>query len=184
VRGGSSPAASCALRLKPGSVVADIGAGSGCLLPHLSRAVRPSGTVYAQEVQPSFLPELRHRSAKLKNVRVLLGTPSDPRLPKTSMDCFVLLAVCHEIEWPLVFLRALRQAARSGARLAIIDFDASRKGDPPAPQGHQIADVQVIAEAQACGWRLVERHEWLPSQFFLLFQIVPDKALPERPLST
>lgn len=158
------------LRLQPGQTVADVGAGSGYLLPYLSRAVGPSGRVYAEEIQAGFLPALRRRATSLRNVHVVLGTADDPRLPAHSINCFVLLTVYHEVERPVPFLHTLHRAAQPGARLAIIDFDAARHGDPPAPAGHQIADVTVIAEAQAAGWQLAERHEFLSSQFFLVFR--------------
>lgn len=158
-----------ALGLKPGDKIADIGAGSGYLLPYLSRAVGPSGVIYAEEIQASFLPALKRHARQLGNVRVLLGSADNARLPPRAINCFVLLTVYHEVQQPVKLLRTLRGAARSGARLAIIDFDGFRKGDPAAPVGHQIADVQVIAEAKAAGWQLVERHEWLGSQFFLIF---------------
>ncbi|HZP80442.1 MAG TPA: hypothetical protein VFB21_02275, partial [Chthonomonadaceae bacterium] len=50
-----------ALQLRPGGVVADIGSGSGYLLPYLSRAVGPKGIVYAEEIQEDFLPALQRR---------------------------------------------------------------------------------------------------------------------------
>lgn len=158
------------LRLRRGASVADVGAGSGYLLPYLSRAVGPRGVVYAQEIQNEFLPMLNRRARKLGNVRTVKGTADDARLPRRTIDCFVLLTVYHEVQQPVAFLKSLHRAARSGARLAIIDFDADRKGSPPAPIGHEIADVQVIAEAQAAGWLLAQRHEFLSSQFFLIFQ--------------
>jgi hypothetical protein len=64
----------------------------------------------------------------------------------------------------------LRRYAAPGARLAIIDFDAGRKGNPPAPVGHEVAEQAVIAEAREAGWALKERHDFLPSQFFLVFR--------------
>jgi predicted methyltransferase len=159
-----------ALRLKPGEAVADIGAGSGYLLPHLSRAVGPAGTVYAEEIQEAFLPALRRHAERLGNICVALGTPDDPNLPPERVDCFVLLTVYHEIERPSVFLRALQKSARTNAKLAIIDFDPDRKGDPPPPPGHSVREDDVIAEARAAGWKLKERHTLVPSQFFLIFR--------------
>lgn len=164
-----------ALRIPPGAVVADVGAGSGYLLPYLSRAVGPKGTVYAEEIQADFLPDLRRRAKALGNVKVVLGTADDPRLPRDGIDLFILLTVYHEVQQPITFLRRLRDFARPGARLAIIDFDARRNGTPPAPAGHELPEADVLAEARAAGWELAERHEFLSSQFFLVFQL-PDAA--------
>jgi predicted methyltransferase len=159
-----------ALRLKPGDAVADIGAGSGYLLSYLSKSVGPTGTVYAEEIQEEYLPDLERRAEALRNVRVVLGTAGDPKLPSRSVDCFVLLTVYHEVQQPVSFLHTLQAAARPGARLAIIDFDASRKGDPPAPAGHELPEGDVLVEARAAGWELAERHEFISSQFFLVFR--------------
>lgn len=159
-----------ALGLRPGETVADVGSGSGYLLPYLSAAVGPRGRVLAEEIQASFLPALRQRAARLGNVEVVLGTARDPGLPPGRVDCFVLLTVYHEVEDPPALFRALRRAARPGARLAILDFDGARHGIPPAPRGHQISAAVVEREAAGSGWRLAARHEFLSSQFFLVFQ--------------
>jgi predicted methyltransferase len=159
-----------ALRLRPGDVVADVGAGSGYLLRHLSRAVGPRGTVYAEEIQKEYLPELRSRARQLGNVRVVLGTPTDPKLPAGAIDCFVLLTVYHEVRQPVELLRVLRRAARPDAQLAIVDFDGARKGNPPAPDNHQVPEQDVIDEARRAGWVLDRRHEFLGSEFFLVFR--------------
>ena len=159
-----------ALGLRPGETVADVGAGSGYLLPYLSRAVGPSGVVYAQEIQPTFIPRLQERARELPNVRVVLGTAVEPNLPRAGIDCFMMLTVYHEVQQPIEYLRRLRAYARPGARLAILDFDAGRNGSPPAPRGHEVAERDVLAEARAAGWELAERHEFLSSQFFLVFR--------------
>ena len=159
-----------ALKLQSGETIGDVGAGSGYLLPYLSKAAGPKGTVYAEEIQEDFLPMLQKRATKLPNVHVLLGTAEDPHLPTHSIDCYVLLTVYHEVEKPVAFLKTLLLSAHPQARLAIIDFDARRKGNPPAPVGHEVATETVIAEARAAGWELQERQEFLSSQFFLIFR--------------
>lgn len=164
-----------ALRLKPGETVADVGAGSGYLERRLSQAVRPQGRVCAEEIQPAFMPPLRRRAKAMPNVRVILGTADDPRLPVQGVDCFVLLTVYHEVQQPTAFLQTLHRFARPGARLAIIDFDDTRHGMPPAPVNHWVAESDVLAEAKAAGWTLAERHEFLSSQFFLVFQSITSR---------
>jgi ubiquinone/menaquinone biosynthesis C-methylase UbiE len=148
-----------------------VGSGSGYLLPYLSKAVGASGKVYAEEIQKEFLPGLGKRTAKLGNVKVVLGNTADPQLPPRSIDCFVLLTVYHEVQNPVAFLQRLRQSAKPGAKLAIIDFDPDRHGEPPTPGNHWVLEADVLKEAQAAGWRLAERFEFISSQFFLVFKV-------------
>ncbi len=160
------------LRLKPGEIVADIGAGSGYLLPYLSRGVGARGCVFEEEIQAAFLPTLRQKAQSHRNVHVILGRADDPKLPRGSVDCFVLLTVYHEVENPVAFLQTLRKSASPDARLAIIDFDAGIKGDPSAPEGHWVGEQDVIREAEEAGWELAERQDFLrhASQFYLIFR--------------
>jgi predicted methyltransferase len=158
-----------ALRLQPGQNVADVGAGSGYLLPYLSGAVGPRGRVYAEEIQREFLGALRRRARALRNVTVVLGRPDDPGLPPASVDCFVLLTVYHEVEEPVAFLQSLHRAARPNARLAIIDFPPTADPTVPSPPPHQLPEDDVLREARAAGWQLLERHRFLRYQYFLVF---------------
>jgi len=159
-----------ALQLRSGATVADVGCGTGYLMPYLSRAVGPTGRVLSEEIQEEFMPGLRQRAKGLGNVEVNLGTAEDPNLLTRNVDTFILLTVYHEVDHPVDFLKALRKYGRPDARLAIIDFDANRHGEPPAPDGHQVAESAVIQEAAAAGWQLTKRHEFIPSQFFLVFR--------------
>ncbi|MBM3457307.1 MAG: methyltransferase domain-containing protein, partial [Armatimonadetes bacterium] len=154
-----------ALELQPGDTVADVGTGSGYLLPYLSRAVGREGLVFAEEIQAEYLPALERQAAALGNVRVVLGTATNPRLPPNSLDCAVLLTVYHEVARPLVLLRALAACLRPGGRLAIIDFDPDRGGDPPPPAGHAVRERDVRAAAAATGWIVEQQVELHPSQF-------------------
>src|SRR5689334_24506922 len=72
-----------ALKLKPGMVVADIGAGVGYMSLRMARRVGPTGRVYANDLQPEMLAKLRENAAraKLENVVTVLGDVTDPKLP-------------------------------------------------------------------------------------------------------
>src|SRR4029453_17445095 len=72
------------LGIADGSVVADLGAGGAWFTLHIARRVGPNGIVYAEDVQPAMLQVIRQRMQveNLMNVRPILGTQSDPRLPK------------------------------------------------------------------------------------------------------
>lgn len=113
-----------ALELHEGMIVADVGAGTGLFLASLSRAIGPSGKLYALDIVPEFLAHLRERVASeaLINVEVLAVTPTDPKLAPASVDLLFLCDVYHHIEFPSLVLPQLRAALRPGGRLVIVDF--------------------------------------------------------------
>ena len=76
--------------------------------------VGPKGLVIAQDIVPRYLDQLKNRVAKAgyKNVRFLLGSPSNPRLPAASVDRALLIHMYHEIGQPYALLYRLRDALR------------------------------------------------------------------------
>jgi arsenite methyltransferase len=162
-----------ALNIQPTDTIADIGTGSGYLLPHFLKKLGPHGRLYAEEVQENYLPLLRKRAKGHPQVQIVLGTEIDPKLPSRNVDTFVLLTVYHEVQRPVFFLQKLRRYAKPGARLAIIDFDPTLKGKRHLPpEGHNVEANAVKKEAEAAGWKLEHTHTFLQdaSQFFLVFK--------------
>src|SRR6188472_1141598 len=100
-----------ALELKPGMVVADIGAGSGYYSSRIAKRVGPTGRVYATDIQPGMIALLdrRIKSEGLTNVTTVLGGLADPRLPPKSIDLAIMVDVYHELQEPQVFLHALKE---------------------------------------------------------------------------
>ncbi len=159
-----------ALGLRPGQTVADVGAGVGYHAWRLSARVGPTGTVYATDVQPEMLALLRANMAQrdVRNVVPVLATRDSTGLPEASLDLLLLVDVYHEAPDPRAFLGQLRRALKPTGRLALVEFRAE---DPEVPirAEHKMTADQVIAELAQGGFRLAERHEFLPWQHLLLF---------------
>jgi ubiquinone/menaquinone biosynthesis C-methylase UbiE len=168
-----------ALHIQPTDTIADIGAGSGYMMPYFLKSITPKGHLYAEEVQESYLPMLKSKAKDHSNVTIILGTETDPKLPnknRQDIDIFFLLTTYHEVQKPVFFLQQLKSYAKPEARLAIIDFDETIKGKRyPAPQGHSVTASAVRKEAEAAGWQYETEHDFLKdsSQFFLVFRNTP-----------
>lgn len=160
------------LGVGPGLAVADIGAGAGYYVRHLSRRVGPAGRVFAQDVEPRYLDGLRRRVARegWGNVSLVLGAPHDPRLPPRSVDLALLVHMYHEIEQPFGLLHNLVPAMRPGGRVAILDVDG------PIRQ-HGTPSALLRCELAAVGYREVAWH-WIEARSVYLAVFAPPAAPP------
>jgi predicted methyltransferase len=166
-----------ALGLRPGDVVADIGAGSGYYTVRLARAVGATGRVVATDLQPGMLDLLRAAVARerLSNVEVVQGGADDPNLPPRTFDLLLMVDVYHELASPQVFVRKLEAALKPGGRLVLIEF---RKEDPRVPirEEHKMSVEQVRQELAADGFRIERVIDVLPWQHIIVLR--PDRVPP------
>ena len=97
-----------ALKLKPGDVVADIGAGSGVFTLPLAKVV-PAGRVYAVDIDQGLVDHIAKKAAEAKaaNVRAVLGGFTDPKLPARDVDVAFIYDVLHHIEDRSGYLKTL-----------------------------------------------------------------------------
>jgi ubiquinone/menaquinone biosynthesis C-methylase UbiE len=160
-----------ALGLRPGMTAADLGAGTGYFSRHLSRAVGPSGTVFAVDTEPNLVTYLRARAERegTTNVIPILASPDQPRLPARGVDVILIVDTFHHIDDRLPYLRRLEDSLRPDGRVAVVDW---KKEDLPVgpDTAHKIAREQVIEEMKAAGYRLVGEPNILPYQYFLVFE--------------
>ena len=157
-----------ALALKPDAVAADIGSGTGYFAVRLAHFV-PQGRVYAVDIEPDMVQYLANRARRegLDNLAAVTGAPDDARLPR-KVDLVLMVDTYHHIARREDYFRKLAQSLNPGGRVAIIDFNAqSAMGPPPAAR---IAKARVLAEMEGAGYRLVGEHDFLPNQYFLMFQ--------------
>ena len=156
------------LHLKPGSTIADIGAGGGWFSVRAARRVGPKGRVIAEDINPKFIASIQQRAQRehLANIVTLLGTPDDPKLTPDSLDAALMLKVYHEIAHPLLVLVNLRAALKPGARFGIID----RNGNG---SDHGLKESIVREEVEHAGFRQVARYDFTKADgqdYFLIFE--------------
>jgi SAM-dependent methyltransferase len=157
-----------ALALPANASVADIGAGTGYFSVRLAKSV-PSGTVYAVDVEPAMLDHIRQRASRehLGNITTVRAAPDSPKLP-TPVHAVLIVDTYHHIPGRVAYFRALKDSLLPGGRVAIVDFKKDSPEGPP-PQFRFEPD-QIIGEMRQAGFRLDERHDFLPRQLFLVFR--------------
>jgi ubiquinone/menaquinone biosynthesis C-methylase UbiE len=162
-----------ALAVKPGQVVADVGAGSGVFSRPFAKAVRPSGRVLAVDVDREVLEFLKESAAKekLANIETVVSREDDPLLPARSVDLAFFCDSLHHIADRVPFLKKVREAMKEEARLAVIDYapDASLKGFCPHRPDELLPVWQVVKEMDEAGFALSGAHDFLPRNYFLVF---------------
>jgi len=159
-----------ALKLKPGEVVADIGAGTGYYSRRMAGLVGEKGLVYAVDIQQEMLDLLTNKMAelKIKNIKPILGTISDPKLSESSVDLILMVDVYHEFDHPHEMVTAMCRALKPGGRMVFVEF---RGEDPEVPIKvvHKMTEAQVRKEMAIQPLQWVETSEILPRQHIIVF---------------
>ena len=159
------------LGLKPGMIVADVGAGSGYYSSRMAERVGPGGTVYAVDVQPEMIDILRLQMSqrRVSNVKPILCTETDPRLPAGTVDLAIMVDVYHELEYPYEMLAAIVKALKPGGRVVFVEF---RGDDPSVPIKalHTMTEAQVRKEAAPHPLEWVKTVRDLPWQHLIVFR--------------
>ena len=162
---------------KPGTIVADIGAGDGRFAFAAAQLVGPSGKVFATEIDEEKLTALRSDVTKrhLTNVVVLDSKEAETNLPAECCDAIFLRRVYHHLTKPAEFDQSLIRSLKPGARLAIIDFPprsglAPVEGVPANRGGHGIPQKVVIEELTSAGLQLAKTvNDWPADDYCVLF---------------
>jgi SAM-dependent methyltransferase len=134
------------LGLKPGDVVADLGAGSGLFAFPLARAVG-RGRVYAVELDEGFLAHMRAKAKAeaVANIQPVLGKFTDPALPARDVDVAFFHDVLHHVENRSAYLKSVAGYLKPDGRIVVIEFD-------PAQSPHRDQPELIVSKAQTTGW--------------------------------
>ncbi len=157
------------LKLAPGQRVADLGAGDGVFTYPLADKVGSEGIVFAIEIEQKKLNKIENNARKhnLKNVCAVLAAEDDPRLPEP-VDLILIVHTLHHISGRADYLRGLRRHLKPAGRVAIIDFTDHW----PLFHGKMKYSLpELDGWMQAAGFKQTERHDFVPHNFFVIYQI-------------
>ena len=157
------------LGIAPGKNVADIGAGSGWFTVRAARRIGAGGRVFAEDINPMAIEAIGQRAQKeqLPNVRAVLGTADDLRLPPGSVDAVLMLKVYHEIARPVALMKELRKALRPGAKVGVID----RNGNGT---DHGLKREVLEREMAEAGYKVTGRYDFTKADgedYFVIFEM-------------
>jgi ubiquinone/menaquinone biosynthesis C-methylase UbiE len=159
-----------ALNLKPTDVIADIGAGTGYFSFRISPQV-PKGKVLAVDIQPEMLDiiDFLEKENNITNVEPVLGSVTNPNLPKKSVDLALMVDAYHEFEYPREMMEGLVQALKPGGRVALVEY---KRENPfiPIKSLHKMTQNQVRKEMKAVGLQWLETKSFLPQQHLMVFE--------------
>jgi SAM-dependent methyltransferase len=171
------------LQLKPGDIVADIGAGTGYFSRRLARKVGATGKVLAVDIQPEMLTLLTNTMAGIgiTNVVPILGGATDSKLPAELVDLVLMVDVYHEFDFPSEIMESVCRSVKSGGRVVFVEYRGEDPAVPIKPL-HKMTEMQVKREMSVLPLDWVETIEVLPRQHILVFKKrAPGKAAVSDP---
>jgi len=164
-----------ACRLKPGMVVADIGAGTGLFTLPFARKVGPTGKVFAVDIAETFIRhiEKKAREAGLKNVVGVVCAADDVKLPPASIDFAFICDTYHHFEYPKKTLASIHRALKPGGRMIVIDFHRIPGKTRQWTLDHVRAGQETFTkEIVSTGFRKAGEEKFLKENYFLRFEKV------------
>ena len=154
-----------ACELKPGLIVADVGAGTGLFARPMAAKVAPGGKVFAVDITEKFVEHVKKtcREQGLDNVETILSTPTSAKLPPASTDLVFMCDTYHHFEYPFKMLASIRQALRPDGRLIIVD----RKDAGNHVRADQTA---VKKEVTSAGFAFLDERAVSEREYLMRFQ--------------
>lgn len=160
-----------AIGVKPGMVVAEIGAGQGRYAVQLAVRVGANGKVYAEDIDAEALRycEGRCRRWGLDQVQTIVGDVADPKLPAGELDLVFVISSYGHFSDPVTLMRKARSALKPDGVLAIVEW-LPRDGRDTGKGSPQ----QVEAELKAAGFRLERTDPLLKANRMMIYIFRPE----------
>lgn len=157
------------LQLKPGDVVADIGAGTGYFSIRIAKA-NPQGKVLAVDIQPEMIQLLKAQMAKadVANIDSILSTTSDPKLPAGGVDKVLMVDAYHEFDEPQSMMEGIVRGLKPTGEVVFVEYRGEDDSVPILPH-HKITIEQLSKEMAAFGLTLKRKVDGLPWQHMLVY---------------
>jgi len=160
-----------AVALKPGQIIADIGAGGGYFSLRFAKIVGREGKVYAVDVNPDFLKFIKNsaKENKLNNVITKLTTENRLDLPEKSLDFIFMRNITHHISNRVKYFGNLKKFLKPDGRVIIIEYKPGKSLSFRGIFGHHVAKEIIVREMEEAGYLLEKEFDFLPEQHFTIY---------------
>jgi predicted methyltransferase len=159
-----------ACKLKPGMVVADVGAGTGLFTRLFAKEVGAKGKVYAVDIAPKFLEHIEKtcKADGIKNVKTVRCTQTSVELPEKSVDLVFICDTYHHFEFPQKTMASIHRALRPGGRVVLVDFHRIKGKTSEWVWGHVRAGQEVfVGEIKAAGFKVEGEEKFLKENYLV-----------------
>jgi len=165
------------LKIRKGERIADLGSGAGYFTFRFSDAVGSTGSVFAVDTENAQLDSVvaEAKEHAQQNVCPILARDNDPKLPPDSVDLVYICSMYHAayfISMEYVrdgFVDGIKKALCKNGRLVIAD-NAILSDNQNRYYGPGIAPELIIAQLKHYGFRLVDRAQFIPQRYMLVFE--------------
>ncbi len=159
-----------AMGVKPGMVIAEVGAGRGRYAVHMAARVGDTGKVYANDIDEDALEYLRFRCERdgIDNIETILGEVTDPLLPEGEIDIVYVINTYHHFDEPVELMRNIRSALKPSGVLVIVEHDPEKY--PSAGPGHSTPQDELLDQAKQAGYELVRIESFLERDNINIFR--------------
>lgn len=157
-----------ALNLKKGAIVADIGAGTGYMVAHLSQAVGEAGTVIAIDAEAAMVDYLTRHSSELGPATIVPQKVGfhDPDLRTESVDAVLILDTWHHMTERESYARKVYAGLKPGGRIVIVDYRPDAESGPP--KSMRLAASEVISQLKSVGFDAKVVEVSMPRHFLIV----------------
>jgi ubiquinone/menaquinone biosynthesis C-methylase UbiE len=158
------------MKLKPGDVVVDLGAGTGYFTRRFAVAVRPDGSALGLDIEHNMVKYMKEDALKLglNNYEARVVKANDPGLAPQSVNVIFLCNTYHHIENRIEYFKKAAESLKSKGRVIVVDF--YKDSDFGPPRDHKLSRDVVIREMRQAGYHLKVDRDFLPEQYYLDFQ--------------
>jgi ubiquinone/menaquinone biosynthesis C-methylase UbiE len=147
--------------IKPGMIIGEVGAGRGRYTVHIASRIGPSGMIYANDIVEEYLQYIERRCADhgLTNVKTVLGSLTDPKLPPAALDIVIMVNVVHCLAEPVALLRNIKKSLKPDGVIAIVEGNLDKA---PDAAGEWYSRSKLLKIYKDAGYDLVREETFLP----------------------
>jgi len=152
-------------------IIGEVGAGRGRYTVQIASRILPTGRIYANDIRQDALKFLEKRCAKngLTNVKTVLGSVTEPKLPQAALDMVIMVNVVHCLEKPVDLLKNISSSLKPGGMIVIVEGNLDKA---PATAGEWYARSKLLKIYKDAGYILAREETFLPKDNIYFLQPV------------